>query len=311
MSQGHTHGHTHGHVHVTAAQAHRGRLAWVLAITATVLVAEVVGAVLSGSFALLADAGHMLTDSAGLLLALMATRLAARPATARRTFGWQRAEVLAAMVNGMVVAAVGVVVLVEGVGRIADPAPVEAGLMLAVAIVGLVANAVGLLLLRPGQGASLNVRGAYLEVLGDLLGSVAVVVAAVVIGATGFEAADGIASVVIALLILPRAVQLLRQVAIVLLEATPEGVDLAVVRSHIAALPGVADVHDLHAWTITSGVPVLSAHVVVQDSVIAAGETGAVLDALGECLAGHFDVEHCTFQIEPAAHAAHESATHL
>lgn len=304
-------GHEHGHVHVTAAQAHRGRLAWVLAITATVLVAEVVGAVLSGSFALLADAGHMLTDSAGLLLALLATRLAARPATARRTFGWQRAEVLAAMVNGMVVAAVGVVLLVEGIGRIANPTPVEAGLMLAVAIVGLAANAVGLLLLRPGQGESLNVRGAYLEVMGDLLGSVAVVVAAVVIATTGFEVADGIASVVIALLILPRAAQLLRQVGMVLLEAAPEGVDLAVVREHIAGVPGVADVHDLHAWTITSGVPVLSAHVVVEDAVIAAGETGGVLDALGECLAGHFDVEHCTFQIEPAAHAAHESATHL
>lgn len=301
---------THEHGHTTAAHEHRSRLAWVLAITGTVLVVEVVGGILSGSFALLADAGHMLTDCAGLLLALGATRLAARPATVRRTFGWQRAEVLAAMVNGMVVAGVGVVVLVEGIGRIADPQPVEAGLMLGVAVVGLAANAVGLALLRRGQGESLNVRGAYVEVLGDMLGSVAVVGAAIVVLTTGYERADGIASVLIALFILPRAVVLLRQVAAVLLEATPEGVDLEAVRAHIVGVRGVADVHDLHAWTITSGVPVLSAHVVVQDAVIAAGETGGVLDALGECLAGHFDVEHCTFQIEPLAHAAHEAETH-
>ncbi len=298
------------HGHATAAQAHRGRLAWVLAITGTVLVAEVVGGLLSGSFALLADAGHMLTDAAGLLLALLATRLAARPATARRTFGWQRAEVLAAMVTGMVVAAVGVVVLVEGIGRTAHPRPVAGGLMLAVALLGLGANAAGIALLHRGQGESLTVRGAYLEVLGDLLGSVAVVVAAIVVLTTGATRADGIASVLVGLIILPRAAGLLRQVAAVLLEATPEGVDLDAVRSHIVGVPGVADVHDLHAWTITSGVPVLSAHVVVEDAVIATGATGGVLDALGECLAGHFDVEHCTFQIEPAAHAAHEPVTH-
>jgi cobalt-zinc-cadmium efflux system protein len=300
----------HGHGHGTAAQAQRGRLAWVLGITATVLVAEIVGGLVSGSFALLADAGHMLTDAAGLLLALLATRLAARPATMRRTFGWQRAEVIAAMVNGMVVAAVGVVVLVEGIGRIAQPRPVQAGLMLAVALVGLAANAAGIALLHRGQGESLTVRGAYLEVLGDLLGSVAVVAAALVILATGQQRADGIASVLVGLVILPRAAVLLRRVAAVLLEATPEGVDLDSVRRHIVGVPGVADVHDLHAWTITSGVPVLSAHVVVEDAVLANGKAGAVLDALGECLAGHFDVEHCTFQIEPAAHAAHESATH-
>ncbi len=294
----------------TAAQAHAGRLAWVLAITGVVLVAEVVGGLVSGSFALLADAGHMLTDAVGLLLALLATRLAARPATVRRTFGWQRAEVLAAMVNGMVVAGVGVVVLVEGIGRIAHPRPVEAGLMLAVALGGLVANAAGMALLHGGQGESLTVRGAYLEVLGDLLGSVAVVVAALVVLGTGQERADGVASVVVGLVILPRAAMLLRQVAVVLLEAAPEGVDLAAVRAHIAGVKGVVDVHDLHAWTITSGVPVLSAHVVVDDAVLAGGQAGGVLDALGECLAGHFDVAHCTFQIEPAAHAAHESATH-
>ncbi len=302
---------SHDHGHVTAGQAHRGRLVVVLAITTTVLVVEVVGGLVSGSAALLADAGHMLTDVGGLALALVATSLAARPATSVRTFGWQRVEVLAAMVNGMVVAAVGIVVLVEGVRRTADPRPVSAGVMLAVAVVGLAANAVGLALLRRGQAESLNVRGAYLEVLGDLLGSVAVVVAAVVIAATGFARADGLASVVIALLILPRAYGLLRQVARVLLEAAPEGIDLDEVRRHLSEVPGVVGVHDLHAWTITSGVPVLSAHIVVADDVAPCGTGAGILDDLQACLRGHFDVEHCTFQLEPARHAAHEGGTHL
>lgn len=299
---------SHGHTHATAGQAHRGRLVAVLAITMTVMVVEVVGGLVSGSVALLADAGHMLTDVGGLALALVATGLAARPATSVRTFGWQRVEVLAAMVNGMVVAAVGIVVLVEGVRRAADPQPVGVPVMLAAAVVGLVANTAGLALLRRGQAESLNVRGAYLEVLGDLLGSVAVVVAAVVIATTGFLQADGLASVAIGLLIVPRAYGLLRQVARVLLEAAPEGVDLDEVRRHLREVPGVVGVHDLHAWTITSGVPVLSAHVVVADDVVS---WGATLDDLHACLRGHFDVDHCTFQIEPTRHAAHEGRTHM
>jgi cobalt-zinc-cadmium efflux system protein len=310
---GHDHGHG-GHGHgghdhgLTAAQAHRGRLAAVLAITLTVLVAEVVGGLLSGSFALLADAGHMLTDAVGVGLALLATSLARRPATARRTFGWQRAEILAALANGLVLAVVAVAAVVGGVRRIGDPAEVEAGLMLGVAVVGLLANAVGLVLLRPGQQESLNVRGAYLEVLGDLLGSVAVIGAAVVVLTTGFVRADGIASVLIGLLIAPRAWSLLRDVGVVLLEATPPGVDLDDVRRHICGVRGVLGVHDLHAWTITSGVPVLSAHVEVPADVLARGESGRVLDDLRRCLAGHFDVDHCTFQLEPPE--SREARTH-
>jgi cobalt-zinc-cadmium efflux system protein len=293
---------------VTAAQAHRGRLTAVLAITLTVLVVEVVGGLLSGSFALIADAGHMLTDAAGVALALVATSLARRPATARRTFGWQRAEILAALVNALVLTVVAVGAVVGGVRRIAEPGEVEAGLMLGVAVVGLVANAIGLLLLRPGQQESLNVRGAYLEVLGDLLGSVAVIAAAVVVLTTGFTAADGIASVLIGILIAPRAWSLLRDVGAVLLEATPAGVDLDDVRRHICGVPGVLGVHDLHAWTITSGVPVLSAHVEVPQDVLARGESGRVLGDLRRCLSGHFDVDHCTFQLEPPE--SREARTH-
>lgn len=300
----------HHHGEVTAAHAHRGRLVAVLVLTLVVLVVEVVGGLLSGSFALVADAGHMLTDAAGVALALGATALAARPATPARTFGWQRAEMLAALLNGLLIGAVGVGVLIGGARRLVEPGEVEGGLMLAVAVVGLAANGVGLLLLRRGQRESLNVRGAYLEVLGDALGSVAVVVAAVVVLTTGFVRADGIAAVAIGLLILPRAVALLREVAGVLLEATPAGVDLEAVRRHICGVPGVLGVHDLHAWTITSGVPVLSAHVEVPDELLARGEAGRVLDDLRRCLAGHFDVAHCTFQLEPPSETGREVRAH-
>ncbi|SDU92732.1 cobalt-zinc-cadmium efflux system protein [Microlunatus sagamiharensis] len=305
---GHDHAHAHGSL--TATGRHRRRLVLVLLITAAVFVTEVVGGLLSGSLALLADAGHMLTDSAGLLIALIASVLAARPATSARTFGLQRAEVLAALVNGVLLVAIAVLVLVEAVRRWQDPAEVSSGLMLLVALVGIVANVVGLLVLRGGKDESLNLRGAYLEVLGDLLGSVAVVVAAVVIRTTGWTQADPLASVLIVVLILPRAWSLIRDVVDVLLEATPRGVDLDRVREHIEQTPGVVEVHDLHVWTITSGLPVLSAHVVVDGDHLEQGRSGQVLDALGGCLGEHFDVAHCTFQLEPVGHRAHEPEHH-
>ena len=305
---GHDHGHAHGTL--TATGRHRSRLVVVLGITAGVFLAEVVGGLLSGSLALLADAGHMLTDSAGLLIALIASVLAARPATSARTYGLQRAEVLAALVNGVLLVAIAVVVLVEAVRRWEDPSEVSTGLMLGVALVGIAANVVGLLVLRGGKDESLNLRGAYLEVLGDLLGSVAVVVAAVVIWATGWTQADAVASVLIVCLILPRAWSLIRDVVDVLLEATPRGVDLERVRTHIEETPGVVEVHDLHVWTITSGLPVLSAHVVVGGEDLASGRSGQILDSLGRCLGEHFDVAHCTFQLEPEGHRAHEPEHH-
>jgi cobalt-zinc-cadmium efflux system protein len=300
----------HEHRHSTAAGAYSRRLGWVLAITVAVAITQAVGGLLAGSLALLADAGHMLTDATGVGAALVATWLAGRPATDARTFGMQRAEILAALANALLLGGIAVWVLVAAVGRWSDPPDVETGLMLAVAVGGAVANTGCLLLLREGQAASLNLRGAYLEVLGDLLGSLAVVVAAVVIAATGWLRADVVASMLIGVMILPRAWHLLAAVVDVLLEATPRGVELDSIRDHIRGVPGVVDVHDLHAWTITSGVPVLSAHVVVDDECIAAGRSGEVLDRLGECLTGHFDVEHCTFQLEPVGHQAHEPASH-
>jgi len=296
-------GHDH---HRSATAAHRGRLSAVFAITVAVLVVEVAGAALSGSLALLADAGHVLADGAGIGLALLAIRFAARPASPQRTFGYYRLEILAAVVNAVLLFGVAGFVLVEAWRRLTEPPAVASGLMLAVAAAGLAANAGSMWLLRDGQQHSLNLRGAYLEVLGDLLGSVAVLAAAAVIALTGFQAADPIASALIGVLILPRTWRLLREAVDVLLEAAPKGVDLAEVRQHLIGTPGVTDVHDLHAWTITSGLPVLSVHVVLERDA----DAGKVLDGLGACLAGHFDIEHSTFQLEQPEHRGHEGATH-
>ena len=303
-------GHDHGAAHGTAAAAHRGRLAVVLALTCGVLVVEVIGALLSGSLALLADAGHMATDAVGIGLALSAVGLAQRPANGRRTFGWQRIEVLAAVANGLLLIGVGAYVVVQAVRRIGDPPDIHAGWMLSVAVLGLVVNLGSLALLHAGQGESLTTRGAYLEVVGDALGSVAVIGAAVVITTTGWTGADVVASFAVGALVLPRAWTLLREAFDVLLEAAPKGVDLDQVRAHVLGVPGVLDVHDLHAWTITSGLPVLSAHVVVTDAALAAGHGGRVLDALCSCLGEHFDLEHCTFQLEAGTHADHEAPVH-
>jgi cobalt-zinc-cadmium efflux system protein len=278
----------------------------VLGITVAILAAEVAGALVSGSLTLLADAGHMLTDAAGIGLSLLAIRFGQRSPSQARTFGYLRLEILAAAFNALLLFAVGVFVIVEAIRRLIAPPQVASGIMLAFGIVALCGNACSLLLLRRGQGESLNIRGAFLEVLSDFLGAAAVITAAVVIAVTGFERADPIASLLIAVMIIPRTWQLLRQATDVLLEATPKGVDLEEVRRHMLGTRGVIDVHDLHAWAITSGVNVLSAHVVV------AGQTasGPVLDQLGGCLASHFDIEHSTFQIEPPGHRDHEPILH-
>ncbi|MEP7765063.1 cation diffusion facilitator family transporter [Sanguibacter sp. 25GB23B1] len=304
MSGGHTH--SHG----TATGRHRRRLVIVLAITLGVVGIQVAGGLISGSLALLADAGHMLTDATGVAIALLATTLAARPPDKSRTFGLQRAEILAALANALLLGGLAIWVIVEAVQRWNDPPEVGTTLMLITAVVGALANLASLLVLRQGEKESLNIRGAYLEVLGDLVGSVAVIVAGIIIITTGYQRADVLASIAIGLFILPRAWSLLRSVLDVLLEATPRGVDLDTVREHIREMPGVVDVHDLHAWTITSGVPALSAHVVVDDACIAQGRSGALLDALSECLETDFTIGHCTFQLEPAEHRSHELVHH-
>ncbi len=302
--------HVHGHDHA-ANLANRSRLWAAIAIIAVVLIVEVLGAVLSGSLALFADAGHMFSDLTGLLVALVATIVAARPATDLQTFGSRRAEVFGAMINGSILLVVVIAIVVEAAQRLVDPSQgVQGGLMLSVAIIGAVANTAALLVLRGGARDSINMRGAYLEVLGDLVGSIAVIVAAIVILTTGFERADAIASLAIAALILPRAFALLRDVLRVLSQSAPKGTDVALIREHVLSKEGVVSIHDVHVWSITPGSNVFSAHVVVEPAVFREGRTDQVLDSLCECLAEHFDVAHSTFQLEPAEHADHEVEQH-
>ncbi|MFE5513122.1 cation diffusion facilitator family transporter [Streptomyces sp. NPDC056529] len=309
MGAGHDHGHGHGGPPPTgtAGAAYRNRLRIALGITLSVMVVEIVGGVVADSLALIADAAHMATDAVGLAMALLAIHFANRPPSGNRTFGYARAEILAALANCLLLLGVGGYVLFEAIQRFLEPAETKGGLAIAFAAVGLVANVISLTLLMRGQKESLNVRGAYLEVLADALGSVTVIVAAGIILVTGWQYADPIASLVIGLMIVPRTVKLLRETLDVLLEAAPKGVDMAEVRAHILALPGVVDVHDLHAWTITSGMPVLSAHVVVDQGALDSVGHEKMLHALQGCLGSHFDVEHCTFQLEPVGHAEHEA----
>lgn len=281
---------------------HRRLLTISLCLTATIMLVQVVGAILTGSLALLADAAHMFTDASALVIALIAAAVAARPADDRRTFGYQRAEVFGALINAVILIVLALWVAFEAVGRLIDPGEVEVagGLMLVVAVVGMLANAVSMWLLSRAQRTSINVRGAYLEVMGDLIGSVMVIVAAIVIVTTGWMPADAIASMMIAVMIVPRAVALLREVFSVLAESAPKGTAVSEIRTHLLDYEGVVGVHDVHVWQLTRGAPVFSAHVSVEPQFLADGRSAQLLSDLQACLADHFDVEHSTFQIEPA-----------
>jgi cobalt-zinc-cadmium efflux system protein len=301
MGTGHDHAHPPGSPR---------RLTVALVLSLVTLLVEVVGAGVSGSLALLADAGHLLTDAFGLSLALAATLLVRRPASPARTWGYLRAEVLAAATQAAVLLAVGVFVLVEGVRRLLSPPEVASAAMLVFGVVGLLSNVVAITVLARGRHGNLNMRAAFLEVVNDALGSAAVLVAATVIALTGWLRADAVASLVIGALILPRTWRLLREAVDVLLESTPRDLDLADVRAHIEAVPHVRDVHDLHASRVASHLPVLTVHVVVDDECFHDGHLPRLLDELQDCLVGHFDVAHSTFQFEAAGHLDHESATH-
>ncbi len=297
------HSHDHGLSGATTGTAkHRKRLILALSITLTVVLVQFIGAMISGSLALLADTGHMLTDATGIAIALIASLIAGLPATSKRTFGFLRVEVLAALLNGIVLGVIAIFIFVEAISRFGSEVEVQTTPMILAAIIGGLANLTSLLLLRGGQSESLNVRGAYLEVLGDLLGSVAVVIAGVIILFTGWNWVDQVASMLIAVIIVPRAYTLLREVVEVLLEASPKGFDVDAARTHMLAVPGVTEVHDVHAWTITSGVPAFSAHVTVSDEAWGEREYHAILDELKACLRTHFEIDHTTLQIEPVGH---------
>lgn len=306
----HAHGHGHGHAHFPDAAAaarmrpeerakERRSLLLTLGITVSIMILEAVGGFLTGSLALKADAGHMLTDSSSLLLAVLALSFASRPADLRRTYGFYRLEILAALANGVLLLLLSIWIVWEAIERFSGEHRVDAGTMAVIATIGLAANAVGLVLLHR-KGGSLNLRGAYLHVLGDTLSSVGVIVAAVVILLTGWTMIDPILSILIACVIVFSAFSLVRDAVDVLLEAVPAHLDLADVLHAMEDTPGVATVHDLHVWTISSGMHALSAHVVVDSCDI--GRNDEILAELRKVLADRFHLEHTTIQIETPAH---------
>ena len=297
---GHAHAHAYPHAHDHGSHGHHHhheagtkRLTVALVVTALFLVAEVVGGVLSNSLALLADAGHMLTDVGALALSLFVAWFSRQPATPQKTYGYLRWEILAALINGSVLLLASGLILWESVQRLAAPEPVQGGLMLAVSVLGLLVNAFAAWLLHGSAGHSLNVRAAYLHVLGDLLGSVAAIVAAVLVRWQGWLVADPVASIVMTALIVLGAWRLVREAVDVLLEATPAHIELESLRRAMAAVPGVREVHDLHVWSLTSGVVAMSAH------AVAPTEAGHqhVLEQLHAAVA-RFGIRHATIQLE-------------
>ena len=285
------------HVHrETAAARSRSALVATLVLTGSFLIVEVVGALWTGSLALFADAGHMLADAAAIALALFAVWIAARPPTPAKTYGYFRAEILAALLNALVLLIVSGAILLESYARLLAPSPVLGGPMLAIAAVGLGVNLAGAALLKAGAGTSLNVRAAYLEVVSDALSSLGVLVAALLVLTTGWQRADPLVSAAIGLFIIPRTWRLLRQAVNVLLEGTPAHLELREIEDALLAVRGVRHVHDLHVWTLTSGRDAMSAHVVVED----VRESERLLDELHGVLHARFGIDHTTIQLDPA-----------
>lgn len=289
---------------------YRKKLWIAFSITATIVVAQAVGSVVTGSLALLTDTAHAIADASGLLVALIAATLMLKPASPQRTWGFRRIEVVAALGQSVLLLVVGTYAAIEGIRRLFEPPEVPAGELLIFGIIGLVANIVAITILASSRGANLNMRAAFLEVVNDALGSLGVIIAAIVIATTGFMQADAIAGLLIAALIMPRAFKLMRETIGVLMEFTPKGLDLNEVRTHILALDHVKDVHDLHASTVATGLPILTAHIVVDDECFTDGHAAETLHAVKECVAEHFEVsvQHSTFQIETELIAEHEPA---
>ncbi len=291
------------HQEISRTAQHRKSLQLAVILTSAFLAAEAVGGFWTGSLALLADAGHMLTDVGGLLLSLLAIHFASRPATANRTFGFFRAEILAALANGIVLVVVSAGILFEAYRRWEQPPTVSTGPMLAIAVIGLVVNLISMRLLRQGASGSLNVKGAYLEVMSDLLASIGVIAAALIMRVTGWYWFDPLVSAGIGLFILPRTFKLMWEAVSVLLESTPAGIDLRDVRRELGAVPGVVGVHDLHVWAITSGMYSLTAHVVVD----ADAKSDVVLAEVRKRVDDSFAIHHVTVQLEPIGYDCGQS----
>ncbi|AQX06190.1 cation diffusion facilitator family transporter [Elizabethkingia meningoseptica] len=290
---------------VSASSKHKKNLLIVLSFSATYLIAEVVGGILTNSLALLADAAHMLTDVVGLLLAFIAIKIGERKANADKTFGYYRTEILAAVINAVVLLGISVYVLYEAYQRFQNPPEVQSKSMLIVAGIGLLVNIAGMLILRKDSGASLNMKGAYFEVLSDMLTSVGVMIAGVIMLTTGWYYADPLISAGIGLLIIPRTLRLLMEAIHVLLEGTPKDVDIQELRQSLVQIPGVKDLHDLHVWSLTSGVNAMSAHIISDQSI----PHNQLLRILTDQATRNFKISHTTFQIEDEGYE--EEITHL
>ncbi|PIK71720.1 cation transporter, partial [Methylobacterium frigidaeris] len=297
---GHGHSHGGGIPSGSAAGRNKGRLAWALALTLTYMAAEVVGGLLTGSLALLADAAHMVTDAGGLALSLLAIHYAAKAPTPGKSFGYMRFEILAALANAVVLLGVTAYILYEAYRRFVEPTEILGWPMMAVAFVGLGVNLASMRLLAGGSSESLNVKGAYFEVFSDMLGSVGVIAAALVVMATGWRWVDPLVGAGIGLFIVPRTWRLLGEALHVLLEGTPPGVDLGALKAGIEGMPGVRRAYDLHAWTLTSGFDAMSGHVVVDD--VAAGP--GVIRAIRRLVKDRHGIEHVTIQVENEALAS-------
>lgn len=293
-----------------AADADRRYLIVALLLIVGFMAGELAAAVMSGSLALLADTGHMLIDAGSIGVSIWALHLASQPASKIWSYGLKRAEILAAATNGVGLLLIGTLVAVEAVRRLVAPTAVAGGTVLVVALIGIVVNLVATYVLNKANRSSLNIEGAFQHILTDLYGFIGTAAAGVIVLTTGWSRADPVASLVVVALILRASWSLLRESGRVLLEGTPQSVDLDDVRAHLHELPEVLAVHDLHAWTLTSSLPTLSAHVVVTDDCLNSGSAARVLDHLQDCLANHFDVEHSTFQLEAASHADHEPGMH-
>jgi cobalt-zinc-cadmium efflux system protein len=305
MADGHAH-----HAGPPSVDTDRRALLVALLLLVAFMVFEVGAAVASNSLALLADAGHMLVDVGAIAGSLVAIRLAARPETGSHTYGMRRAEILAAAGNAIALLIVSALVTYDAVTRLVHPSTVDGAVLIVVAAVGVAVNLVATMTVARANRRSLNVEGAYRHILTDLYGFVGTLTAGVVIVVWGFDRADAVASLLVVVLMVRAALQLLRPALRILLEATPEDIDVDEVRRHLMELPEVQSVHDLHAWTLTSSLPILTAHVVVTDECFTTGEAGRVLDHLQECLSGHFDVAHSTLQFESSRHIEHELGGH-
>lgn len=300
----------HDHSHGVAGDANMRYVLIALGLIAMFMIGEVVAAFVARSLVLFADAGHMLTDVAALGISAWAIHLAARPASGSWTYGLKRAEVLSAAANGVALVAIGLLIGVESIMRLITPRHVEGGVVLVVAVIGVVINVCATWVLAKANRTSLNVKGAYAHVVTDLYAFIGTAIAGLIIIRTGWQRADSVASLVVVGLMVRAAWGLLRDAGRILLQAAPNDLDLNDVRAHLADVPHVLGVHDLHAWTVTSGSPTLSVHVVIEDGCFETGHAPQILDDLQACLVGHFDVAHATFQLETAAHATHEESAH-